>query len=256
VLVRLPAALAARAAARLTAQGIPARIAGRGGSWRLVPASLYFVAAAAAGAGIWAGVLGSPALGVASPWVAGAVLLMGCHAVGRPALERLGPPDRLPPGLADLVSSQLRLLPAGEARTLLSDVIRLGCELCRAAPSFEEQAAEIVRAACAAAPALARVEDALSRIAARRPAPDSEAPARLESARAALMQHLLDAIAALGDALSRAAEPDPDTLSRLASASRDLHDELAHRTSAAAEVEALLSPGLPLVPGPPGRGSG
>jgi hypothetical protein len=240
VLVRLPAALAARAAAQLTAQGIPACTAGWGGSWRLLPASLYFVAAASAGAGLWAGVLGSPALGIASPWVAGAVLLMGCQAVGRPALERSGPPERLPAGLADLVSSQLRLLPAGEARTLLSDVIRLGCELCQAAPTLEEQATEILRAACAAAPALAQVDEALSRIAARRPAPDSDAPARLESARAALMQHLLGAIAALGDALARAAEPDPDTLCRLATASRDLHEELTHRTAAAAEIERLL----------------
>jgi hypothetical protein len=255
VLVTLPAALAGRAAAQLATRGVPARVARWGGAWRLVPGSLYFVAAAALGVGTWAGAVGSSVLGLASPWVAGAVLLVGRHAVGRPALVRHRSPARVPVAVAGLVSATLRLLPGGEARTLLSDVIRLGCELCAAAPSLEQEAAEIVRAACAAAPALARVEETLAQIADRRPA-ESDATARpvqtggeqagalrarLESSRAALTQHLLGAIAALGDALARSAEPDADVLARLATASRELHEELAHRSEAAAELESLLN---------------
>jgi hypothetical protein len=62
----------------------------------------------------------------------------------------------------------------------------------------------------------------------------------LEAGRAALLQQLLDATASLGEALARAAEPDPDVCRRLARTSREIREELDRRAEAQAEVEAAL----------------
>ncbi len=250
VLARLPARLAATAARHLGERNVPVRTISRRADLGMLPRSLYLLTAVVGAAGVGASMLAAPVLSCVTPFVAGAVLFLGYRGVSRPLLVPIRAAEVLPPALARQVADALAALPEGEGRALLADVIRLARGVLRAAPTamrVDDQARELVAVSCQAGGALGRVEEALVALAARRPQlgriPESwvAESARLEAARAALIQHLLDATAALGEAYARAAQPDAELLEKLGRTSKEIHDELAIRAEARAEVDAITA---------------
>jgi predicted Ser/Thr protein kinase len=255
-LSRLPQTLAEKAARQLQARGVPARVISTRSDLRLLPLPLVLLATATAALGTWAGLLAQPTLLFSTPPVVGLLLTLAYRAVGKPLFAP--PPqdeETLPPALVTDVSRALTGLPDGESRALLADVVRLGRSLLRHAgpdATLRDSTELLLATTCQAAAELTRLEQALVQLTEQRArlprVPESwmAEHARLDGARTALLQHLLDAVAALGSAVSEAAQPDADVSQALARASRDLHDELTLRAQSRAEVEATLSP----APGP------
>ncbi len=273
VLARLGAALAAQAAAHLQTRGVPVRAVSARRDWGLLPAPMYALAAAAAVVGTVAGLMAHPGFLFTTPPVAGLVLVLGLRGVARPLLVAGRRSERLPADVVAAVARTLGELPAGDARVLLADVVRLArgtfgpgtAGEAGGAGVLEAETTALVLSSCEAAASLGRVEEGLTRASAgadsrvdqtgcARRVPSREVwrggwgpppsppdhDGRLEAARAALVQHLLDAIASLGEALAHASQPAPDVLERLARTSREMREELRIRAEAQAEVAALL----------------
>jgi hypothetical protein len=245
VLVRVPAALVAPAAQQLAARGIPTRAVASRDDWRLLPPPLAFLTAAVAALGTAAGATVLPPLLLATPAVAGLLILLGHQSVARPLLSAAPRTDSLPAGLAAEVSATLSEVPGGDGRLLLADLVRLG----RGLYSSSEPARELLSGACLVARELGKIESALGRLDEQRPrlarVPERWVVeiSRLEATRDALLQHMLDAVAALGSAVSEAARPDLDVGQALSRTSREIQEELALRAEARQEVEALLAEG-------------
>jgi hypothetical protein len=246
VLVRVPRALAERAAGQLQTRGIPARVISSAGDWRLLPAPLVFLTAAIAAVGTVAGATVHPPLLLTTPALAGLLLTIGHRSVARPLLVPAERAETLPPALAAQVSATLAALPDGDGGLLLADLVRLGRGLFAASSPSAEPARELLASACHVARELGQIEDALVRLAEQRPAlarvPERWVAdlSRLEAARDALLQHLLGAIAALGEAVTSTLRPDPDIADALSRTSREIHDDLLLRAQSRAEVESLL----------------
>jgi hypothetical protein len=254
VLARLPQALATRAVRTLAERGVPARVIPAAADWRLLPPTLYLVAAAVAATGTLAGLGAWPWLLLSTPPMTGLILAVGYRGVGRPLFAATAPAERLPATLVAEIDETMAALPEADARILLADVVRLGRALCvrdDLSLSWADEVCALVRSACRAAGELGRVEEALAHLSAQRPrlsrVPESWAleSGRLEAARDTFLQHLLDAISTLGVATAQAAQPDADAAAALARASHEIQDELRLRAEARAELDALLRPGPP-----------
>ena len=171
-------------------------------------------------------------------------------AVSRPLLSAPAEVERLPAPLVDEVAATMGELPDGDGRMLLADIVRLARALFggRGDARLEEPTEALVKAAGQVARALGRVEQALAQLAEQRPR-FTRVPvswmgenARLETARAALLQQLLDAIATLGTALAETVQPPEEVREALARQSREILDELNFRQQALAEVKDALGP--------------
>jgi hypothetical protein len=250
VLARLPAALASKAALQLQSRGIPTRLVPARSDWRLLPGPLLLLGAAIAGLGTLAGITTLPALFITTPAAAALLLVLGYCAVSRPLLSAPAQAERLPAPLVDQVAATMGELADGDSRLLLADVVRLARSLFGTQAELQDPTEALVRAACQAAAELGRVEQALATLVEQRPRltrlPEGWVTenARLETARAALLQQLLDAIATLGTALAETVQPPEEVRAALARQSREILDELAFRRQALAEVNATLHPGV------------
>jgi hypothetical protein len=246
VLARVPRSVAERAARQLQSRGIPTRVVSSAGDWRLVPSPLVLLTAAIAAVGTVAGATVHPPLLLTTPAIAGLLLALGHRAVARPLLVASERRETLPPALAAEVSATLSHLPDGDGRLLLADLVRLGRGLFAARSPSAVPARELLAGACRVARELGQIEGALSRLAEQRPAlarvPESWVAnvSRLEAMRDALLQHMLDAVSALGSAITEAVRPDADVAEALSVTSREIEDELALQAQARKEVEELL----------------
>ena len=247
---RLPRPLAQRAARQLQARGVPVRLVSARADLRLLPSPLLLLSGAIAAIGTWAGLRAYPALLVATPALTALLVGLASRAIRRP-LFAAPAADREPAARTRRRGQQgvgqLARRGGPRARRPTSSVWRALCSgaatgQCGCRTPIEA----LLRNACLAASELGRIEQALIHLAEQRARLDRipEAwmadQARLDAARTTLLQHLLDAVATLGSALSEAAQPDSDVCEALARQSRELHEELTLRAEARAEVDALL----------------
>lgn len=237
-LVRTPAAAAERAVQYLADRGIPTRAVPAGGAWHDLPRPFYLLLSFVLIGGL-AGAMVVPAFAWTTPAM---VVLLGIGAqrhMRKSAVtaKAAGKPANTP--AEDQALATIATLSDGAARELLADFVRLARNAADPADRTP-----ILDAAREAADDLARVDETLAILDARR-APTARSKnwwdtvAQFERARHRLVQQLLDALAALGQAnlLSRA--DDPGTV--LLEIVEGLGTRAEIEADARREVELLLS---------------
>ncbi|HEY6109186.1 MAG TPA: hypothetical protein VIV56_09835, partial [Gemmatimonadales bacterium] len=245
-LLRVPAEGSARIIERLGAHGLPGRVESLPPPWRTTvpPTIAGFAGLVGVGGSLAGAFAGLPVLLLFSPLVA--VAIVSAAAVGRRAPvwnPPLGRPGTLPSDVEREAVRTVAALPEGPARRLLLDLLRRAS----ASPAGSGSLGPLVGAACSAARELAALESHLESFDSQTdrwadpPATWLDAVTRCERGRDALVQRLLEAIAALssasGERALRAASPGE----ALATLTRDLDEEGRLQAEAAREVEALLA---------------
>jgi hypothetical protein len=233
-LVRTAGGTADRVLARFRERGVPVRAVRRGHAWSAVPATLYGLAGSIGLIGMYAGTR-SAALWTGTPLVVGVLLLAAHRVVQRPLFAARLRRSSLAPALDRKVSDALGRLPAGPARSLLLDLVRLADGV----PDVYATT-ELLDRACDGTADLQRLDDALTLLERRReaadgaPGPWMDSMSTLERSRDRLMQQLLDAVALLGRLHAGAADGAVEQLEAMGR-------ELAVRNQAVEEVERLLA---------------
>ncbi|HET8623176.1 MAG TPA: serine/threonine-protein kinase [Gemmatimonadales bacterium] len=233
-LVRTAGGTADQVLARFRERGVPVRAVRRGHAWSAVPPTLYGLAGSIGIVGMYAGT-SSAALWTGTPLVVGVLLLAAHRVVQRPVFAARVRRPSLPPTVDRKVSDTLGRLPAGPARSLLLDLVRLADGV----PDAYGTTELLDRAADGAAD-LQRLDDALSLIERRReasdgaPGPWTDSMSTLEKSRDRLIQRLLDAVTLLGRLQAGAADGGGEALEAMG---RDL----ALRAEAMEEVEKLVT---------------
>lgn len=247
-LFAVPHTRADRVVAALQERGLPARAVARSSVWRRLPAPF-----AAMSALIVVGGLATPAGLVPSRWmapvIAGLLWWLATLRVRRPAAQFPASRDALPPTLQTRVLETLRVLPAGAARHLLADVIRLAGPLYRLPTmDFREELGALIEHACEAARELADMDVTLGTLDRHYPAyrADPLPPGWLdalscsEQARAGAVQRFLETIATLARVQHHALAFDPRTPIALVDLAADIEAHQLVQAEARREVERLL----------------
>jgi len=249
-LVRVSAAAADRVVEQLADRGIWAVTVAVGRRWTMLPTGFYGLQLAIVGVGMATGIAALPALLWTTPLVALLVGVSAWRSVSHPVLS---PPRRapsLPPEIERRVIEALGRLPAGAARALLGDAVRLGQGIFAAreragdASGISASVGRLLEAACDAAERLSSLDRDLALLEARGERLGEgarEAWARCERARDALAQRLLDAVAMLARLQGLEAERAAAGAAELGNIVRELEDEAEIEAQASKEVAALTS---------------
>jgi hypothetical protein len=249
VLARVPQAGSARVLERLGELGLDGRAAS--GRWAPMPAMLYGVGGAVVAMGWLAGSLASPHFLWLSPLFAALLMLEGQRQARTPLLAAPGGSTLLSPAARERLAGTVATLPAGTALSLLAELARNAQALLArmqdgTLPGDPGEVDALVLQACEAARDLAELEENLTRLEAagsRRPGPPArwgDAVTRAGQVRDALVQRMLDAITALGEARARAAEAAAVGGDRLAELADGMRSEVTAYADARREVEAIL----------------
>jgi serine/threonine protein kinase len=221
-------------------------------AWQAVPTGFYALLAAVLTAGSAAGVVTSPTLLATTPLV-GALLVMGAGRASRTPLVL--PPERrtgLPGDLERQVVETLSELPAGTARNLLADLVRMCAALATRLDhtgddrGVGKSLAELLPAACGAATDLAQLDENLGRFErqrdqlAARPEGWLDTLARCERTRDALVQRLLEAMTVVGRLQGQQAALAVESDDTLADLTRELKLEAEAQAAAAKEMKELI----------------
>jgi hypothetical protein len=251
-LFRVPAASATRLLEELGRRELPSRTLSPSGAWTVVPAGFWLLVAAVVVAGSTAGMAVLPPLLATTPMV-GALLVLGARRLSRTPL--VSPPARrsgLAPAVENEVVRTLSELPAGTARSLLSDLVRmcatLSARLERTGDDrgLTPQLADLLMAACGAATDLSQLDENLGRFERQRdrlaalPEGWLDTLARCERTRDALVQRLLEAMTVAGRLQGQQAAFAAATDESLADLTRELRLEGEAQGAAAKEVAALF----------------
>lgn len=245
-LLRVPAEGSAWTIEQLGAHGLPGRVESLPPPWRATvpPTIAGFAGLVGVGGSLAGAFAGLPVLLLLSPLMA--VGIVSAAAMGRRAPvwnPPRGRPGSLPPEVEREAVRTAMALPEGPARRLLLDLLRRAS----ATPAGSKSIGPLVGAACSAARELAALESHLESFDAQTdrwadpPAAWLDALTRCERGRDALVQRLLEAIAALSGASGERALQAASSGESLASLTRDLDEEGRLQAEAAREVEALLA---------------
>jgi hypothetical protein len=245
-LLRVPAEGSARTIEQLGAHGLPGRVESLPPPWRATvpPTIATFAGLVGVGGSLAGAYAGLPVLLLLSPLVAAGIV--SAAAAGRRAPvwhPPRGRPGSLPSDVEREAVRTSAALPEGPARRLLLDLLRRAS----ATPPGTGSIGPLVGAACAAARELAALESHLEAFDAQTdrwadpPAAWLDALTRCERGRDALVQRLLEAIAALSGASGERALRAASSGESLATLTRDLDEEGRLQAEAAREVEALLA---------------
>jgi serine/threonine-protein kinase len=248
-LARVPLAGSSRVLERLGELGLDGRAAS--GRWAPMPWMLYGVAVAVVAMGWLAGRVGSPHFLWLSPLFATLLMLEGQRKARTPLLAAPGGSTLLSPAARERLAGTVAALPAGTALSLLAELARNAQALLSrmqdgTLPGDSGDVDALVLQACEAARDLAELEENLTRLEAAGshrtgpPARWGDAVTRAGQVRDALVQRMLDAITALGEARARAAEAASVGGDRLAELAAELRSEVTAYTDARREVEAAL----------------
>jgi hypothetical protein len=171
--------------------------------------------------------------------------------MARPALP-LAAADLLPADVEALLRDALARV-AGRPRELLSDLARMARPLMASLrregdpAALGDSLAELLRAACATAREVHRLESTASTVTTTLDAGAGSMDDRLRLAAGRCRtgaetgtRRLIEAVAAVGDAGSRAA-PDTASGSRLAQLTRQLTDDVRHHEDTLRELDSLLA---------------
>jgi hypothetical protein len=153
------------------------------------------------------------------------------------------------------VVQTLAQIASGTARSLLSDVIYLGQDLCKTLaesktiPSdIERYVVEVLTSACDSALALEQLDRTLNRLEHQRaqfsnlPSGWTEGLNNCEQTRDCLVQRLLETVAIMGIAQSQAVLAPQGVGQQLAELNQELRRELHIQAEVTREFEALLHP--------------
>jgi hypothetical protein len=208
-------------------------------------------------AGIAAAQLAMPALWVVTPMVAAALLVAAVSAAHRTPPTGKTPVVPLPPRLERSVAEAFAVLPAGEARELLADIVRRAGALLDAAGQTGERrlardVTDLVDACCEIAREHARLdavlpalwEPALAPAAARGAADDAgadELRRRGDAGRLLLTRRLREAAAVMEEmVVQQGVERSGAAAQRVAELTSELAAEAAARRHAAQEIHRLM----------------
>ena len=248
-LLAVSATAAPRLTEQLTARGIPVRAVPRARVWRALPGSLQRLLLANIVVATALGLLLDVTFAVSAAFVVPALTWGSTRRLRRPLLLPSASGPRLPEAVEQQAARTLAELGAGAARSLLVDVVRTGQRLFAHADGpgspLGARVGELVSAACDAALQLGGIDDALERLDKQR-AQHSQLPsgwlrglAQCESARDALVQRLLEALAALGAVRSDELGCD-GALDPIAELAAELEAERRLQAEATRELESFL----------------
>jgi hypothetical protein len=225
---------------------------------RATPAADLLLVTAVIIAGATAAYLAMPALWIVTPLVAGTLFTAAVRAARRSGAGDTIPVTPLPPRLERSVAEAFAILPAGEARDLLADVVRRARALLDTIGGQMDERrltrdiADLVEACCEIAREHARLdavlpavwEPALAPAAARGTADDAggdELRRRGDAGRELLTRRLREAAAVMEDmALEQGVERGEKAAQRVAELTSELAAEAAARRHAAKEIQRLL----------------
>lgn len=254
-LLRVPAPLASRVIDRLEDHGLAARAVPAARAWTTIPAPFYALLAAVSGVGMVAGASVLPSLLWTSPLVAGILLATANHEMRRPVVVNAPRITSVPADVERTLVDALAHLPPGEARNLLARVVQLAEPLFAALAAGGDAhdiagALRTMLAACArVALDLAQLDASFAALtgAGRLNPADAaswmEDVSRCERARDALVQRMLEAIAALGRLHGQAARlaETVGAVPALAELAAEMDLEAGAREKAVGELEEVLS---------------
>ena len=250
-LFRASADGASRLVDELTQRRLAARAVHGSQVLTVLPSGFYLMLASVAMAGGAAGIVASPMLLWITPLFAGLLLLSARREAATPLIADRPRKGELPPDAERQLLSTLAELPAGTARSLLSDITRMGQSLhgqlrrSGALPSAGPVLNELLTASCVAASDLAQLDAGLARFEnqhqrlATQPAGWMDALRRCERSRDALVQRLLEAMTVLGQLQGQSADLGL-AQSELAASTAELRTEADAHAAAAAEIAALF----------------
>jgi hypothetical protein len=225
---------------------------------RAMPAADLLVVVAVIIAGATAAHLATPVLWIVTPVVAGTLFVASARAARRSHATDATPTLPLPPRLERSVAEAFAVLPAGEARDLLGDVVRRARTLLDtiAGQSDERrltrEVTDLVDACCEIAREHARLdavlpalwEPALAPAAARGTADDADADElrrRGDAGRELLTRRLREAAAVMEElVVQQGVERSGAAAQRVAELTSELAAEAAARRHAAQEIQRLL----------------
>ena len=251
-LARVPLSAAEQVSASFAHRDIAVHVVPKRWGAAPIPRGLGVLLLSVVVVGFPVGLLTGQILLLGSPVYAGLLWILAQIRLRRPAAYGWGGDPWLPPDTERRIVAALACLPAGHARTLLSDAVRLGHLLWKRADAagdvtIVEDTMQLLALAADAAVDLARVEEVGAVLTGRDPgggdgdadASRAEALDMIEKRRRRLNDLLVDAGRAMGGAnrrLPEAGGQGPE-LSRLADAIKASRE--AHAT-AAADIRQLL----------------
>ena len=248
-LLAVSAGAAPRLVEQLAVRGIPVRAVPRSRAWLALPSPFQRLLLANAVVGAALGAMVDATFAMSAALVVPVLTLGATRGLRRPLLVPSTSGPRLPDAVEQQAARTLSELAAGAARSLLVDVVRTGQRLYAHAEGpgdvIGTRVGELVSAACDAARELGGIDDALERLDKQRALHTQLPPgwlrglAQCESARDALVQRLLEALAALGAVRSDGVDSD-GALENMAKLTAELEAERQLQAEAARELESFL----------------
>jgi serine/threonine protein kinase len=253
-LLQVPASSASAIISQLAVHQVSARSLPAKQAWQLVPVPFYVFLGGLTGFGCLVGLSVLPILLWTSPLMAAVLYLLAYQSVQKPLLKPQGSStSTLPPALKTKVVQTLAQIASGTARSLLSDVIYLGQDLCKTlaesktiASDIERYVAELLTSACDSALALEQLDRTLNRLELQRaqfsnlPSGWTEGLNKCEQTRDCMVQRLLETVAMLGIAQSQAVLAPQGVGQQLAELNQELRRELQIQAEVSREFEMLL----------------
>jgi len=221
--------------------------------WRALPARFLFLVGLVVIAGMVAGAIVDPVLaGAAIPF---ALLLLGggVLTLRRPALSISRQASALSEATRTRIGETFAVLPNGQARSLLADVVRRGQSVRRALALRQDSSGigvtvdDLLALACTAARDLASLDESLAQFDRERSRDDGDSAwndslAQCERARDTAVQRLLDAVTVLGQLDTQSIRGFEDVNARLGELVAEIASEVKTRTATREEMESLLAP--------------
>ncbi|MEE8518823.1 MAG: serine/threonine-protein kinase, partial [Dehalococcoidia bacterium] len=268
-LVRVPAATAEGVVEQLGRRQVPARAVRARRAWAPMPLRFYGLLGLVVGVGGTAGLGAAAALLWVSPLLAGLLLLVAQRRLQNPVVALAERTAKLPAAVEKKVIEALAQLPAGTARSLLADLVRIGQRLYSSASRsadhvrMKDQLTELLAHSCDAALDLSDLDENLAQLMSQRErlgalspqSPDSpDAPnspkwndgiALAERTRDRLVQKLLEVIGLLGRARGHSSAFLAAEGKQLGELARDIERHCEAHALAAQEIEQLLGAAAP-----------
>lgn len=227
-LARVPAAAAPEVVARLEDEGVSVLTTQTARAWAAVPLPFMFLVAAAAAAGILAGIQGPVIFLALTPLFVGLLILSAVRSVGQP-LYHVEPEQPAPPVLVRVIAD----LPGGAARELAVDLCQSARRVLGSGPegipvALRRTFDELLPTAAQAAADLSALDQTLADFEARRRSGDAlpenwdRGVVELRASRARLAGYLLEVTGLVGRLQGMSADGLSSAGARLRELTREL----------------------------------
>jgi hypothetical protein len=250
-LVRVPSDGADTVVRNLALRKVPALAVHASRAWAPIPWRFYGMLGLIISVGGAAGIAALPIMLWMSPLVAGLLVLGAQIRLQRPVVAPQRHVSKLPRRLEERIIETFAQLPAGNARSLLADIVRMGQGLhttlsaSDSQQSTVEQVEALIVHSCDAAVDLSGLDENLSRLERHRdriPQPSAdwlETISRCERTRDGLVQRLLEVMRVISRFRGQTVE-SATACDELAELVRDVEAHVDAHLFAAKEIEQLL----------------